>query len=120
MRSGRGLQITNKDLSEGLAYALYTLLRWGTRPRDIAAFAMFFLEVGVELSIAIDLKLTHTGESNITLPYAMICTLFWAMQLGNSFNLTECDFSRTSTRMHFLISNNDLHYNHRIASLLCI
>ena len=45
VRSGpRGLQRTNKDLVDGLSYALYNRLRWSQRPEDIANLAVYLLQ----------------------------------------------------------------------------
>ena len=45
VKSARGLQRTNLDIQEGLTMALYTRLRWGRRPEDVASMAIWMLKV---------------------------------------------------------------------------
>ena len=46
VRASRGLQRTNKDLSDGMAHSLLCRLRWSGRPEDQATLAVILLKVG--------------------------------------------------------------------------
>ena len=50
VRASRGLQRTNKDLSDGMAHSLLCRLRWSGRPEDQATLAVILLKVGEKTS----------------------------------------------------------------------
>ena len=45
VRASRGLQRTNKELSDGMAHSLLCRLRWSGRPEDQATLAVILLKV---------------------------------------------------------------------------
>ena len=50
VRASRGLQRTNKDLSDAMAHSLLCRLRWSGRPEDQATLAVILLKVGEKTS----------------------------------------------------------------------
>ena len=51
VRGGRGLQRTNRDLVDGLFFALYHRLRWSSRTEDVANLAVYLLQVPLILAL---------------------------------------------------------------------
>ena len=45
MVGGASLELTNRDVSEGMLHALHNRVKWGDRPEDAASLAVILLKV---------------------------------------------------------------------------